>query len=310
MSKLAIVFPGQGSQTVGMLAEIAAEETTVAKTFDEASEALRYNLWELVQDGPEEKLNQTEFTQPALLTSSIALWRLWQAKAGRQPDIVAGHSLGEYSALVCARVLKFGDAVELVQKRGQYMQSAVPVGVGSMAAILGLSDEQVVESCRQATGDQVVQAVNFNSPGQVVIAGHTAAVERTMELCRQAGAKRAMLLAVSAPFHSQLMQPAADKMSEELDKVELAAPVFEVVQNVHGKPVADPGRIRENLVLQMDHAVRWTDTIRHLVSEGVNTVIECGPGKVLSGLNRRIESSIDSKVISDPESFDSALTIV
>lgn len=310
MSKLAIVFPGQGSQTVGMLAEIAAEETTVAQTFDEASEALGYNLWELVQDGPEEKLNQTEFTQPALLTSSIALWRLWQAKAGRQPDIVAGHSLGEYSALVCARALKFGDAVELVQKRGQYMQSAVPVGVGSMAAILGLGDEQVVESCQQATGDQVVQAVNFNAPGQVVIAGHTAAVERTMELCKQAGARRAMLLAVSAPFHSQLMQPAADKMSEELDMVELTAPVFEVVQNVHGKPEASPGKIRENLVLQMDHAVRWTDTVRHLLSEGVNTIIECGPGKVLSGLNRRIESSIDSKVISDPESLDSALTLV
>lgn len=310
MSKLAIVFPGQGSQTVGMLAEIAAEETTVAQTFDEASEALGYNLWELVQDGPEEKLNQTEFTQPALLTSSIALWRLWQAKAGRQPDIVAGHSLGEYSALVCARALKFGDAVELVQKRGQYMQSAVPVGVGSMAAILGLGDEQVVESCQQATGDQVVQAVNFNAPGQVVIAGHTAAVERTMELCKQAGARRAVLLAVSAPFHSQLMQPAADKMSEELDMVELTAPVFEVVQNVHGKPEASPGKIRENLVLQMDHAVRWTDTVRHLLSEGVNTIIECGPGKVLSGLNRRIESSIDSKVISDPESLDSALTLV
>ncbi|HJN50016.1 MAG: ACP S-malonyltransferase [Pseudomonadales bacterium] len=310
MAKLAIVFPGQGSQAVGMLADIAAQEITVARTFDEASQALGYNLWELVQGGPAEKLNRTEFTQPALLTSSIALWRLWQEKSGRQPDIVAGHSLGEYSALVCARVLGFADAVDLVRKRGQYMQSAVPVGVGSMAAILGLGDEQVVELCNQSSVDQVVQAVNFNSPGQVVIAGHTAAVERTIEACQQAGARRAMLLAVSAPFHSQLMQPAAEKMSEALDRMELTEPVFEVVQNVHAKPEADPDKIRENLVLQMDHAVLWTDTVEYLVSQGVDTVIECGPGKVLSGLNRRIAKSVDSKVISDPESLDSTLAAV
>ena len=310
MAKLAIVFPGQGSQAVGMLADIAAQEITVARTFDEASQALGYNLWELVQGGPAEKLNRTEFTQPALLTSSIALWRLWQEKSGRQPDIVAGHSLGEYSALVCARVLGFADAVDLVRKRGRYMQSAVPVGVGSMAAILGLGDEQVVELCNQSSVDQVVQAVNFNSPGQVVIAGHTAAVERTIEACQQAGARRAMLLAVSAPFHSQLMQPAAEKMSEALDRMELTEPVFEVVQNVHAKPEADPDKIRENLVLQMDHAVLWTDTVEYLVSQGVDTVIECGPGKVLSGLNRRIAKSVDSKVISDPESLDSTLAAV
>lgn len=310
MTKLAIVFPGQGSQTVGMLAGIAAEETTIKHTFEEASDTLGYNLWGLVQDGPEEQLNQTEFTQPALLTCSVALWRLWRAKEGRQPDLVAGHSLGEYSALVCAKALQFSDAISLVQKRGRYMQSAVPVGVGSMAAILGLDDEQVVDLCSQSPQGEVVQAVNFNSPGQVVIAGHTAAVERTIDLCKEAGARRAMLLSVSAPFHSRLMQPAADKMSEELDQVELKTPVFEVVQNVVGQPEADPDKIKENLVLQMDHAVLWTDTVRYLVSEGVNTVIECGPGKVLSGLNRRIDPNIDSKVISDPESLDSALALV
>jgi|TARA_Y100000310_G_C20672341_1_gene810991 [acyl-carrier-protein] S-malonyltransferase len=310
MAKLAFVFPGQGSQTVGMLADIAAQEPSVSQTFAEASEVLGYDLWNLVQDGPDERLSQTEFTQPALLTCSIALWRLWQEKGGRQPDIVAGHSLGEYSALVCAQVLQFTDAVALVQKRGQYMQSAVPVGVGSMAAILGLDDEQVIELCKQAGDGQVVQAVNFNSPGQVVVAGHTGAVERTVQLCQQAGARRAMLLAVSAPFHSQLMQPAADKMAEELEQTQMSAPQVEVVQNVQGKPEADPGRIRENLVLQMDHAVLWTDTVQYLGSEGVDTAIECGPGKVLSGLNRRIDKSIDSRLISDPDLLDSALALV
>jgi len=310
MTGLAIVFPGQGSQSVGMLSSIAAEETTVTQTFEEASEYLGYNLWTLVQDGPEEKLNQTEFTQPSLLTCSIALWRLWQAKQGRLPDIVAGHSLGEYSALVCAQVLQFSDAVKLVQKRGQYMQSAVPVGVGSMAAILGLDDEQVVELCNQALDGEMVQAVNFNSPGQVVIAGHTTAVERTIELCKQAGARRAMLLAVSAPFHSQLMHPAGEKMAEELEQVGFKVPVFEVVQNVHGRPETDPDKIKENLVLQIDHAVLWTDSVKYLVSQGINSVIECGPGKVLSGLNRRIDRSIDSKVISDPDALESALNSV
>ena len=307
MTKLAIVFPGQGSQAVGMLAEMAGVEESVLRTFEEASDVLGYNLWSLVQDGPDEKLNQTEFTQPSLLASSIALWRIWQEKGGMQPDIVAGHSLGEYSALVCANTLNFDDALRLVQKRGQYMQSAVPVGVGSMAAILGLEDQQVVDLCAEALEGDVVQAVNFNSPGQVVIAGHTAAVERTIALCKESGAKRAMLLAVSAPFHSQLMQPAAERMSDELDQVEIRPPAFAVVQNVQARPETDPGRIRKNLVLQMDHAVLWTDTVKYLVSEGIDTVIECGPGKVLSGLNRRIERNLESSVISDPESLASAL---
>jgi [acyl-carrier-protein] S-malonyltransferase len=303
MSKLAFVFPGQGSQQVGMLGDSKAD---LAAIFDRASDALGYDLWDLIQNGPEDKLNQTEFTQPALLTASVGLWYLAKEK-GAAPDVVAGHSLGEYSALVAAEVLSFEDAVVLVQKRGQFMQSAVPLGEGSMAAILGLDDNEVIAICEQQADGQIVQAANFNSPGQVVVAGHVAALERVIDACKEAGAKRAMQLAVSAPFHCQLMQPAADQMAELLQNIEFQEPKIAVLQNVNADFASDPGQIRENLVSQMSSAVLWSTTIERMVREGVAQIVECGPGKVLSGLNRRIDRSIDSANISSTESLDSVI---
>lgn len=301
MSKTAFVFPGQGSQSVGMLAEVAQAEAAVGETFAEASEALGYDLWELVQSGPDDKLNQTEFTQPALLTASIALWRVGQAKGVASADVVAGHSLGEYSALVAAEVLAFADAVKLVQQRGQFMQTAVPLGEGGMAAVLGLDDEQVTSICADASAESghVVQAVNFNAPGQVVIAGKNEALDRAIELLKEAGAKRAMPLAVSAPFHSALMEPAADKMAEALAGVSFSAPSVAVIQNVDAEYESDPDAIRQNLVRQMNHAVLWTDTVRKMSSDGVTRLVECGPGKVLAGLNRRIEKSMETAGIEE-----------
>ena len=256
MSKLAFVFPGQGSQEVGMLQDVYETGNVVSKTFDEASEALGYDLWALVKNGPVEQLNQTEFTQPALLTASIALWRLAHEQTVPAIDVVAGHSLGEYSALVAAEVISFADAAKLVQKRGQFMQTAVPLGEGGMAAILGLDDEQVTDLCKSASAQGgVVQAANFNANGQVVIAGDNAALERAIEACKTAGAKRAMPLAVSAPFHSALMQPAAEKLALELAAVEFSAPKIKVVQNVNAEACGDPTQIRKNLVAQMYSAV-------------------------------------------------------
>ena len=290
MSKLAFVFPGQGSQEVGMLQDVYETGNVVSKTFDEASEALGYDLWALVKNGPVEQLNQTEFTQPALLTASIALWRLAHEQTVPAIDVVAGHSLGEYSALVAAEVISFADAAKLVQKRGQFMQTAVPLGEGGMAAILGLDDEQVTDLCKSASAQGgVVQAANFNANGQVVIAGDNAALERAIEACKTAGAKRAMPLAVSAPFHSALMQPAAEKLALELAAVEFSAPKIKVVQNVNAEACGDPTQIRENLVAQMYSAVLWTNTIQLMAGDGIQTIVECGPGKVLAGLNRRIE---------------------
>jgi len=309
MSKLAFVFPGQGSQAVGMLSSISDTENLVIETFAEASDALGYNLWDLVQTDAENKLNKTEFTQPALLCASIALWRIWISKQGRQPEYVAGHSLGEYSALVAAGVLKFTDALRLVQKRGRFMQNAVPEGQGSMAAILGLDDAKVIEICAQCSGDEVVQAANFNSPGQVVIAGHTNALQSAMEACKEAGARKAMQLAVSAPFHSSMMEPAAALISAELDKVEISAPAMEIIQNVDALPQTDPGKIKENLVAQMDSAVKWTETIQYLGSNGCTQAFECGPGKVLTGLMKRIDKSIATTSINDSEAMQNALGI-
>ncbi len=310
MSKLAFVFPGQGSQAVGMLGEIGEHERLVVETFSEASDALGYDLWELVQRDPQGKLDKTEYTQPALLCASIALFRVWQEKGGRLPDFVAGHSLGEYSALVAAEALDFTDAIRLVQLRGQFMQSAVPVGEGSMAAILGLDDDKVVEICALSSGDHVVQAANFNSPGQVVIAGHTAALEKAIEACKQAGARKAMQLAVSAPFHSKLMEPAATRMSAELELIEFNKPRIAIIQNVDAQPHSDPQRIRENLVSQMFSAVKWTETVQWLGANGCTLAIECGPGKVLCGLIKRIDKEISTCTISDSESMKSALTTV
>ena len=291
MTKLAFVFPGQGSQVVGML-EDARE--ACAELFAEASSVLGYDLWDLVENGPEDQLNQTEYTQPALLTASIALFRLAQARGLPSPDVVAGHSLGEYSALVAADVLQFSDAVMLVQKRGQFMQTAVPLGEGGMAAVLGLDDEQVREVCSAAAQGEVVQAVNYNSPGQVVIAGNNAAIERAIEGCKEAGARRAIALSASAPFHSELMKPAAEELAGVLNEVNFAKPTTIVVQNIDAAVHDDPEQIRTNLVKQMYGAVLWSDTVVMMTQVGVATVVECGPGKVLTGLTKRIDKSITS----------------
>lgn len=288
MDKLAFIFPGQGSQSVGMLAD-HIDTPVIQQTFAEASEVLGFDLLKLVCEGPAEELNRTENTQPALLTASVALWRLWEEKSsGAKPAFMAGHSLGEYSALVCAGAMAFTDAVRIVRQRGLFMQEAVPQGVGAMAAVLGLDDDKVLEACASAAEGEVVEAVNFNSPGQVVIAGHVKAVERAAELAKEAGAKRAMLLPVSVPSHCALMKPAAEKLAVELQSVELKAPSVPVVHNVTADVCSDPEQIRNNLVAQLYNPVRWVETINSFNESGVSQFAECGPGKVLAGLNKRI----------------------
>jgi len=308
MNKLAFVFPGQGSQKVGMLAELAIKYSVIEETFAEASEVLGYDLWSLVQAGPQEELNLTERTQPMLLTASVALWRVWQQEKGVEPTVMAGHSLGEWSALVCAGVVDFKDAVKLVQLRGKYMQEAVPKGEGSMAAIIGLDDDVIIAACTEAAQDGVVSAVNFNSPGQVVIAGSAAAVDRACELCKEKGAKRALLLAVSAPFHSSLLRPAADRLAEDIAKVLFKTPQIPVIHNVHAKAESDPEAIKKAMIEQIYHPVLWVACINTLVKEGVDTCVECGPGKVLSGLSKRIDRSITSLATETPDSFSAALS--
>ena len=294
MTKLAYLFPGQGSQEVTMLSELASE---VVELFTEASAILGYDLWQLVQEGPPEQLNQTEFTQPALLTASLALYRLARARGAPAPDLVAGHSLGEYSALVAAGALSFPDAVALVQQRGQYMQSAMPLGAGGMAAVLGLTDLQVEDACAQAAQGEVIQIANYNSPAQVVMAGQQAALERAIAACQAAGARRVLLLPVSAPFHTELMRPAADLMAAALDRVQFKAPEIPIIQNVNAQLETDPEQIKHNLVAQIYGAVRWTDTIQKMLAEGVDTFIESGPGRVLSGLIRRIDKRVTMETI-------------
>lgn len=308
MTRTAFVFPGQGSQAVGMLADVAAENQIVGETFREASDALGYDLWDLVQTGPEDKLAQTEFTQPALLTASIAMWRIARAADISGVDVVAGHSLGEYSALVAAGVLDFTDAVKLVRSRGQFMQTAVPLGQGGMAAVLGLSDDQVRNICNEASsGSEIVQAANFNAPGQVVIAGSKAALDTASEACKAAGAKRVMPLSASAPFHSALMQPAADRMGEALAAVQFNAPTMKVIQNVDADYHEAPDAIRENLVRQMCGAVLWTSTVERLAADGVMRLVECGPGKVLAGLNKRINKEVETLALGDVASMATTL---
>lgn len=302
MNNLAFVFPGQGSQFVGMLGE---DQSAVAGTFDEASTVLGYDLWELVQQGPAEKLNQTEFTQPALLTTSIALWRLTQDRGFDVPGVVAGHSLGEYSALVAANVISFSDAVSLVQKRGRLMQTAVPNGVGGMAAVLGLDASIVNEICDHLSTTGVVEPANYNSPGQVVIAGENKALNAATIACKEAGAKRVIPLEVSAPFHCSLMRPAADRMQQALADVTFNKPQIKLLQNVDALYCDDTEMIRENLVKQMDSAVLWTDTIGKMSADGIVRVVECGPGKVLSGLTRRIDKTMSSLSISSQISLES-----
>jgi len=308
-NNLAFVFPGQGSQTVGMLADYADNEV-VQNTFLEASEALGYNLWQLVSQGPVEKLNQTNFTQPALLTASVALWRLWASQSDNQPAMLAGHSLGEYSALVCAGVFTLAEGVKLVEKRGEFMQASVPAGVGAMAAIIGLDDQTIIDSCAKAQNDEVVAAVNFNSPGQVVIAGHKDAVERAGVLCKEAGAKRVLPLPVSVPSHCALMKDAADKLAEEFNSVTFNIPQIPVVNNVDVATETDVEAIKLALIKQLYSPVRWTETIEFLAKSGVSLVVEAGPGKVLQGLIKRIDKSITSASINDQASLTKALETI
>ena len=306
MKKFAMVFPGQGSQTVGMLAELAGDYPIVQETFKQASEVLGYDLWQLVQEGPAEELNKTWQTQPALLTASVAVYRVWQQKYPElKPEVVAGHSLGEYSALVCAGVLDFQDAVKLVELRGKLMQQAVPEGTGAMYAIIGLDNDAIINACKQAEQGEVVSAVNFNSPGQVVIAGAKAAVERAAALCKEAGAKRALPLAVSVPSHCALMKPAADQLSVSLESITLKAPVVAVLNNVDVKAETDAVAIRNALVRQLYSPVRWTETVEKMAQNGVEVLVEVGPGKVLNGLTKRIVDSLQAVSVNDVKSLDS-----
>lgn len=299
--KTAFVFPGQGSQKIGMLAELAAEYPTVEKTFGEASEVLGYDLWALVQKASQEEINLTERTQPLLLTASVAVWRVWCEKNGKQPAFMAGHSLGEWSALVCAGVVQFKDAVKLVQQRGKFMQEAVPPGQGAMAAIIGLDDDAIIDACKKAQQGEVVSAVNFNSPGQVVIAGTAAAVERASALCKEAGAKRALPLPVSAPFHTSLMQSAADRLAEQINATEFSSPLIPVIHNVTAQSETSAEKIKALMIEQIFSPVRWVECVNTLVASGVTQTIECGPGKVLSGLNKRIHADLQTSSIEKPE---------
>ena len=306
MKKFAMVFPGQGSQTVGMLAELAGDYPIVQETFKQASEVLGYDLWQLVQEGPAEELNKTWQTQPALLTASVAVYRVWQQKYPElKPEVMAGHSLGEYSALVCAGVLDFQDAVKLVELRGKLMQQAVPEGTGAMYAIIGLDNDAIINACKQAEQGEVVSAVNFNSPGQVVIAGAKAAVERAAALCKEAGAKRALPLAVSVPSHCALMKPAADQLSVSLESITLKAPTASVLNNVDVKAETDADAIRNALVRQLYSPVRWTETVEKMSHSGVEVLVEVGPGKVLNGLTKRIVDSLQAVSVNDVKSLDS-----
>ncbi len=304
---LAFVFPGQGSQSVGMLKGLAEEYPEVEATFKEASDVSGYDLWDVVQNGPAEKLNQTDVTQPAMLSAGVAVWRIWQAKGGEKPSIMAGHSLGEYTALVCAGALDFADAVKLVAERGRLMQEAVPAGEGAMAAVLGLDDEVVVQVCEETAEGEVLSAVNFNSPGQVVVAGQKSAVERALKVAKDKGAKRALLLPVSVPSHCALMKPAAEKLARILANVEIREPAIPVINNADVQAETRADGIRAALVKQLHSPVRWVETIRKMADEGADRLIECGPGKVLAGLNKRIEREMAAQAVYDPDSLSRAL---
>lgn len=309
-NELAFVFPGQGSQKIGMLADIAAKHSLIEETFAESSEALGYDMWKLIQQGEQEEINLTEKTQPILLTASVALWRLWLQQGGIKPSLMAGHSLGEFTALVCAGSLQFTDAVRLVRARGQFMQTAVPVGEGAMAAIIGLDDEVINQICLDAAQGECVQAVNYNSPGQVVIAGKVAAVDRAIEKLKEAGAKRALPLPVSAPFHTDLMKPAGEKLAIALADVEILSPEIPVVHNVHAQTENNPEAIRQLLIQQIYSPVKWVSCVETMLAQGVTTTVECGPGKVLSGLNKRIQKSLTAYALEAEEAFLDTLAAV
>jgi len=307
--KFAFVFPGQGSQTVGML-DAFGDSPVIRETLQEASDALGQDLGKLIAEGPSEALGLTTNTQPVMLTAAYAVYRAWQAEGGPAPAMVAGHSLGEYTALVAAGALAFRDAVPLVRVRAQAMQEAVPVGEGGMAAILGLSDEDVRAACAEASVVGVVEAVNFNAPAQVVIAGHKAAVERACEIAKAKGAKRALPLAVSAPFHSSLLKPASDRLRDYLADIEIRVPQIPIINNVDVAIVSDPAAIKDALVRQAAGAVRWVESVQVMRREGVTHVIECGPGKVLAGLTRRIDGELIGSAVYDPATLNEALAVV
>lgn len=302
----AFVFPGQGSQSVGMMAAYG-DAAIVRATFDEASAALGDDLWAMVADGPAEVLTQTVNTQPVMLTAGIAAWRLWLAKGGKQPAVVAGHSLGEYSALVAAGVLRFADAVPLVRLRAAAMQEAVPLGTGAMAAVLGLDNAGIAAACAEAAQGEVVEPVNFNANGQTVIAGHKAAVERAMDACKARGAKMAKALPVSAPFHSSLIRPAAERLAVRLAELDFNVPVIPVINNVDVAVENDPVRIKDALVRQAYNPVRWVETIQKMAAMGVSTVAECGPGKVLAGLTKRCAEGVAGLALADVASVEANL---
>lgn len=290
-----------------MLSELAAAYPVIEQTFAEASEALGFDLWKMTQEGPEEALNSTENTQPALLVAGVALWRLWQQQGGAQPAVMAGHSLGEYTALVCAGALSLADGARLVKLRGEYMQQAVPAGTGAMAAILGLEDAAIAAACAEAAQGEVVAPVNYNCPGQVVIAGHKAAVERAIDACKAAGAKRAVPLPVSVPSHCELMKPAAEQLASALDKIDLQLPAIPVVHNVDAAVATDLATLRSNLVAQLYSPVLWTASVQKMAADGIDTLVECGPGKVLTGLNKKINRALNGVSISDPAGLEKAL---
>jgi [acyl-carrier-protein] S-malonyltransferase len=308
MSTFGFVFPGQGSQKLGMLGDLAEIHPSIKATFDLASEVLQRDAWEIAQIDAENLLDRTDITQPLLLAASVAIWRAWQEAGGKAPSILAGHSLGEYSALVCAEVITLKDALRLVNRRGLYMQNAVPPGTGKMAAIVGLDDEAILAACKEAAQGEIVSPANFNSQGQTVIAGHTAAVERAMVACKKAGAKRTLPLNVSVPSHCELMRPAAEELALDLEAITFSTPKIAVVQNSTAEIVSDPQQIKTNLISQLYLPVQWVDSVRVMASNGVQKVVECGPGKVLCGLIKRIDRDLVCMGSEEPLDFDTAIT--
>ena len=308
MSTFGFVFPGQGSQKLGMLGDLAEIHPSIKATFDLASEVLQRDAWEIAQIDAENLLDRTDITQPLLLAASVAIWRAWQEAGGKAPSILAGHSLGEYSALVCAEVITLKDALRLVNRRGLYMQNAVPPGTGKMAAIVGLDDEAILAACKEAAQGEIVSPANFNSQGQTVIAGHTAAVKRAMVACKKAGAKRTLPLNVSVPSHCELMRPAAEELALDLEAITFSTPKIAVVQNSTAEIVSDPQQIKTNLISQLYLPVQWVDSVRVMASNGVQKVVECGPGKVLCGLIKRIDRDLVCMGSEEPLDFDTAIT--
>ena len=307
MSKLAFLFPGQGSQKPGMLLDIAEQYDQIQHTFEQASDALSDDLWAMLREGDAEQMSLTANTQPLLLTAGVALWRIWQAEGGEQPAVMAGHSLGEYTALACSGAIAFDDAVRAVRFRGQAMQRAVPAGAGAMAAVIGLADQDVIQVCEQAAEGQVIEAVNFNAPGQVVIAGAKEAVDRALPLLKEAGAKRALPLPVSAPFHCALMRPAAAELTDFLSDIDFSQPICPIVQNVSVAPETDAATIKAQVLQQTYSPVRWTQTIQHIVGQGFDRSVECGPGAVLAGLAKRIDKSMSTQGLGDLASLQQGL---